>query len=113
MRMEVLQSNTNLPVGPASHVKFTLQAKNEHYTNFDNVLFKDAGDPLRFSYPNHPLAGEFEDQMTALIRGYKGNGEYLSSHHPDEQGARDDAPDSKSLALLAASGGGIGDIFFL
>lgn len=41
---------------------------------------------LRFSYAaDHPLGGEFEDQMTALIRDYKGDGEYLSPHHPDEQ----------------------------
>jgi hypothetical protein len=114
MPMEVLQSNTSLPVGSESHVKFTLQSKNDLFTNFDNCLFRDPGDPLRFSYPaDHPLAGEFEDQMTALIREYKGDGEYLSPHHPDEQGALDDAPDSTSLALLAAAGGGIGEIFFL
>jgi hypothetical protein len=42
--------------------------------------------------------------MTAPIREYKGEGELRSPHHPDEQGARHDAPDSTSLALLAAAG---------
>ena len=61
---------------------------------------------------DHPLAGEFEDQMIALIREYKGDGEYLSVHHPATPGAKDDAPDATALALLAAAGGGIGEILF-
>jgi hypothetical protein len=56
---------------------------------------------------------EFEEQVTQLVREYKEDGEYLSVHHPDEQGAKDDAPDSTALALLAAAGGGIGDILVL
>lgn len=55
---------------------------------------------LRFSYPaDHPLAAEFEEQMVALVREYKRDGEYLSVHHPDDDpGARDDAPDACALA---------------
>ena len=114
MPMELLQSSTCLPVGSESHVKFTLQSTNEICTNFDNALFREPGDPPRFSYPaDHPLAGEFEEQMTALIREYKGDGEYLCPHHPDEQVARDVAPDSTALMLHAAAGSGIGDILFL
>ncbi len=33
-------------------------------------------------------------------------------HHPATADAKDDAPDPKALALLAASGGGIGEILF-
>ncbi len=52
--------------------------------------------------------------MTALIREYLQEGEYLSVHHPkDVQGAKDDAPDATALALLAASVGGSGDIVFV
>jgi len=36
----------------------------------------------------------------------------LSVHHPAEQGAKDDAPDSTALALFSAAGGGIGEILF-
>jgi hypothetical protein len=68
---------------------------------------------MRFSYPaDHPLAAEFEEQMARLIGEYKGDGEYLSVHHPEEPGARDDAPDSTALALFGAANGGIGDILF-
>jgi hypothetical protein len=64
-------------------------------------------------YPaDHPLAGEFEKQMVALIRDYKGDGEYMSVHHPDEPDAKDDAPDATGVALLAAADGGIGEILF-
>jgi hypothetical protein len=36
---------------------------------FELTLFKEQGDPLRFSYPaDHPLASEYEEQMEALIR---------------------------------------------
>ena len=101
MPMEVLQSNASLPVGLESHVKFTLQSKNEIYTTFDNALFRNPGDPLGFSYAaDLALAAEFEDQMTSLIREYKGNGDYLSPHHPDEQGAKVDAPDSTALMSM-------------
>ncbi len=104
--MEVLQSNTSLPVGSESRVRFTLQSRNDLYTNFDKCLFRDPGDPLRFNYPaDHPLAGKFDDDMTALIHEYKGEGERLSPHHPEEQAARDDAPDSVALALFAAATG--------
>lgn len=95
-------------------VKFTLQAKNEMYTGFDATLHRAEDDDLRFSYPaDHPLAGEFEDQMTQLIREYKGEAELLSPHHPDVPGAKDDASDSTALMILAASGGGAPEIAFV
>jgi hypothetical protein len=103
MPMETLEDRTRLPVDESSHVKFTLQSKNEMYLLFEEAIFRDVGDPLRFSYPaDHPLAAEFEDQMTQLVREYKGDGEYLSVHHPDEPGAKDDAPDGSALMLKAA-----------
>jgi hypothetical protein len=44
---------------------------------------------------------------------YKGDGDFLSVHHPYEPGSKDDAPDSTALALLGSSDGGIGNIVFL
>lgn len=62
-------------------------------------------------YPaDHPLGPEFEERMIALVREYKADGEYLSVYHPDEQGAKDDAPDCTALMLIGASSGSIGDI---
>lgn len=56
--------------------EFTMQSKNEMFTTLDAALFREPGDPLRFSYPvDHPLAGELEAQMTALVREYVGQGE--------------------------------------
>lgn len=102
-----------LPVGDESHVKFTLQSKNDLYQTFEDALFRDEDDELRFSYlGDHRLAAEFEEQMTALVREYKGDGEYLSVHHPDVPGARDDGPDATALMLTAATTGGIGEILF-
>ena len=43
--------------------------------------------------------------MTVLLREYTGDGEYLAVHHPDEPGAKDDAPDATALALIAAKDG--------
>lgn len=84
MPMEYLQAHTRLPVGPDSHVKFALQSRNEMYLNFESAIYRELGDPLRFSYPaDHPLAAEFEEQITSLVREYTGDGEYLSVHHPD------------------------------
>lgn len=111
--MEFLQAHSGLPIGAESLVKFTLQSKHEMYSKFEDALFRDAGDSMRFSYPaDHPLAAEFEEQATKLIREYKGDGEYLSVHHPDEPGARDDYPDSVALMVLGAAGGQIGEILF-
>jgi hypothetical protein len=71
---------------------------------FQTALFKDPGDELRFSYPaDHPLAAEFEDQMTQLLREYKGDKDYLTPHHPETPEGRDDSPDSTALGLLSAS----------
>jgi hypothetical protein len=112
--MELLIQNGKLPVSRDSFFKFTLQSKDALYVNFEQALFKDPGDPLRFSYPaDHPLASEFEDEMTKLVREYKGDGEYLSVHHPDEPGAHDHAPDATAFALLASASGSIGEILFV
>lgn len=77
-------------------------------------IYHDVGDSLRFTYPaDHPLAAEFEEQMTALVREYKGDGEYLAVHHPDTPSALDDAPDSTALMLTGAARGAVGDIPFV
>jgi hypothetical protein len=81
--------------------------------DFEAALFRDPGDPLRFSYSAWPpLASEVEEQMTQLLREYKRDGEFLSPHAPEIPGVHDDAPTAIALAVLAASGGGIGDILF-
>src|SRR4051812_15231418 len=68
---------------------------------------------VRLSYPaDHPLAGEFEEQATRLVREYKGGGEYLSVHHPAEADAKDDAPDATALAGMAAMQAFVGDLLF-
>ena len=111
MPMEYLAAHSGLPVGDSSHVKFTLQSKNDLYLNFQEALYRDPADDMAFTYPlNHPLTAEFEDQMTRLVREYKGDGEILSVHHPDEPDARDDAPDSTALSLIAGAGGSLGEI---
>lgn len=51
--------------------------------------------------------------MVARLREYKGDGEYLSVHHPPEQDARDDAPDCTALALFGSAGGTVGEIVFV
>ena len=38
--MEYLQSNTRLPIGDESHVKFTLQSKNDLYQTFEAALYR-------------------------------------------------------------------------
>lgn len=107
-------SRTWLPCGPDTKFKFTLQSKSELYANFEQALFKDSEDSLRLTYPpDHKLTHKFEEQMLNLVREYKGDGEYLSVHHPDEPGAKDDTCDAVALALLAAKEGGIGDIRIL
>jgi hypothetical protein len=47
--------------------------------------------------------------MTCLVRACKAEGEFLSVHHPLVPGTHD-APDATALVLLAAAGGGIGNI---
>lgn len=109
--MEYLATHTVLPVDDESKFKFTLQSKDQLYQNFQAALFREPDDEMSFSYPlQHPLTAEFEDQMTRLIREYKGDGQYLSVHHPDEPDARDDAPDSTALSLMAGAGGSLGEI---
>ncbi len=90
--MEILMQNGKLPVDDESCFKFSLQSKDRLYVNFEQALFKEPDDPLRFSYPgDHPLASEFEEQMTQLVREYLGDGEYLSVHHPkNDPAAHDD-----------------------
>ena len=112
--MEFLQSQSELPMGQESLVKFTLQSKHSMYSTWEQSLFRELGDPLRFSYPaDHPQAPAFEEQTIKLVREYKGDGEFLSVHHPDEPDAHDDFPDSTALMVMVASGDGIGDILVL
>jgi len=112
--MECLESNSWLPIDDDSEVEFTLRAKNEIYTNFDVALFRLEDDELRFSYSaDHPLAAEFEEHMTQLVREYKGEQELLSPHHPNVPGDHDDARDATAWMLLASSGGGTPKIAFV
>ncbi len=112
MITEYLELNSWLPMDKNSAFKFSLQSKANLYSEFEESLHRE--DELGFSYPaDHPLAEQFEEQMTGLIREYKGtNGEYLSVHHPDEAGAKDDIPDSTALALSASKNSTYGDIIF-
>lgn len=110
---EILQESSGLPVGQDSFFVFSKQGRDRLYVNFETVLFKNADDKMRFSYPaDHPLATEFEEQMTQLLRVYTGEGEFLAPKHPDQPDAKDDSPDSTALALICASGGVLGEILF-
>lgn len=101
-------------MGEESQVQFTMQSKNEMFTTVDAAIFRETGDPERLSYPaDHPLAGKLEEQMTALVREYVGNGEYLSPHAPEEAAAHDDACMMLALDCLGAARASIGDILFL
>lgn len=112
--MEYLQDHSGLPAGEDSLVKFTPESKNEMFTLFDAALFREENDPQRYSYPaEHALAGEFEEQMTILLREYKTDRELLSPHAPEEPGAHDDAPCMAALGCLGAAVGGMGDILFI
>ncbi|WP_254511425.1 hypothetical protein [Anatilimnocola floriformis] len=92
----------------ASRVKYTLPSKYKMYLNFQAALYREPDDPLRFSYPaDHPLPTEFEEQMTALVREYKGNGKFLSVHHPDTPGRLQGAHDATALCLMGAAKGAI------
>ncbi len=84
------------------------------YTKFEDALFREPGDRMRFSYPaDHELAPFFEEQMSNLLREYKGEGEFVSFHHPDEPGARDDYPDSTALMVMGVVSAAVGDILFV
>jgi len=52
---EYLEANSWLPIDEDSKVEFTLQAKNEMYTNFDAALFRPEDNAVRFSYTNVSL----------------------------------------------------------
>lgn len=68
---EMLSTKTGLPMGQDSYFVFSTSSKNDLYVNFETALFRERGDPLRFSYPaDHPLASEFEEQMIKLAREY-------------------------------------------
>lgn len=112
MPMEFLEDHTRLPLDEESHVKFGMVSKHVMYTGFQEAMSRDPSDERRFSYPSdHPLAAEFEEQMLGLLREYRGDGEYLAVNHDEEdEEAHDDVPDATALALLAASGGGLGEI---
>ena len=76
MRSQSHRTNANAPNKlasrpPACHVKFKLHSKNDLYLVFADTLYRDEGDSLRFSYPSdHPLAAEFEEQMTAWAKEF-------------------------------------------
>ena len=112
--MEYLQDHAGLPMGEESLVKFTAESKNEMYTTWEAALFRDPGDPLRFSYwLEDPLAGELEEQTTTLVREYKTDRQLLSPHAPEEPGAHDDAPSMVAVGCLGVAAGGCGDIVIL
>ena len=112
--MEFMRDRSGLPMGEDSSVQFTMQSKNEMFTTLDAALFREIGDPLRFSYPTDlPLAGELKEQMTALILEYVSQGEYLSPHAPEEAGAHDDACMMLALDCLGANRTRLGEILFL
>lgn len=73
--------------------KFSLQSKDALYKNL-SVQVKNKGT----QYPSEDTRErkEFEQEILDLEKEYKG--EYLSCHHPDENGAHDDYPDSWALA---------------
>jgi hypothetical protein len=96
-------------MGDESMVGTNSQSKNEMYLLLDAALYRDPTDPLAFSYPaDHPLAAELEEQMTALLHLYTGNGEYLSPQAPKTQGAHDDACSMAALLCLGAATGKVG-----
>ena len=110
---EYLQDHSGLPMDEESRVQFTSQPKNEMYTLFEAALFREIGDPLRFSCPaDHPLSGEFGEHVTTLVRECTGNGEYLSPHAPETPGAHEDAPTMAALGSMGAVGGVSGDTVF-
>lgn len=99
--MEYLRDNSGLPVDDATQIKFTAQSKSEMYRLWETALFKDAGDPNRFSYwIEDPLAAVFEEQSTRLVRECKTDAELLSPHAPEEPGAYDDACSMVALGCL-------------
>lgn len=112
--MEYLQEHSGLPCGEESLVKFTLESKNEMYTTLEAAMYRDEGDPLRFSYwLDDPLAAEMEEQTTILLREYKTDRQLLSPHAPEEPGANDDAPSMLALGALGAVQGRMSQIVFI
>jgi hypothetical protein len=110
---EYLRDHSGLPMGDESQVKFTPQSKNEMYTLFEAALFREEGEPDRFSYwAEDPLAAELEEQMSILLREYKTDAELLSPHAPEEAGAHDDACTMCALGCLGAATGKIGELLF-
>lgn len=111
--MEFLRDHSGLPMGEESCVKCTPDSKHGMYAMFEAALFRDTADPLCFSYPgNHPLTGEFEEQMTILLREYKGDRELLLPHAPEEPGAHDDAPTVAASGCMGSAKGMVGVILF-
>jgi len=67
-------------MGQKNLVKFTSENKNEIYTPFDVVLFREGCDPWRFSYrQGDPFAAEMESHAAALIYEYKKDMQQLSA----------------------------------
>lgn len=75
-------------------VKFNLSSKDQLYKNLITVVRNKATTVPEI----HP--SKFKEQALDLQKEYKG--EYLSVHHPDDQNAHDDYPDSWALAEWAA-----------
>lgn len=75
-------------------VKFNLSSKDQLYKNLITVVRNKATTVPE----NHPA--KFKEQALDLQKEFKG--EFLSVHHPDDQNAHDDYPDSWALAEWAA-----------
>lgn len=109
--MEYMQDHSGLPIGEESMVQFTVQAKNEMYSELEAAIFRQPGDEKHLSYPSdHPLAAELEEQMTNLRRLYKTDKKLLSPSAPEKPGFHDDACSMVALACMGSASGGIGSI---
>ena len=112
--MEYMQGHSGLPIGEESCVEFTVQAKNEMYSELEAAIFRGEGEQKHLSYPaDHPLAAELEEQMCNLLRAYKTDKKLLSPHAPEKPGFHDDACSMLALCALGAARGFTGQIVFL
>jgi len=93
--VSMLKRKTRIPV---IGVVFTAMNKDKLAKKGLNALAgKEPSQTL--SYPaNHPLASVFEHQMRRLEKEYRADGK-VNYHHPKENDARDDYPDSWLLSI--------------
>ena len=112
--MEFLRDHTRLPIGEERHLKFTLQEEqNEMYRNFESAVYGEPGDHYDLAAQRTTRwPREFGEQIAALVREYKGDGEYLSVHHPDTRGAVKEHPND-IVTLMGRTRGAVGDILFV